>query len=61
MRHVSSRRPVDRDDLHPLDRILVDKAALARTVVGGGESWLASLSTDELWDLVARAPEAVDA
>ncbi|WP_026311558.1 DEAD/DEAH box helicase [Parafrankia elaeagni] len=43
-----------------IDRILVDKAALARTVVGGGESWLASLSTDELWDLVALAPEAVD-
>ncbi|WP_045880267.1 DEAD/DEAH box helicase [Pseudofrankia sp. DC12] len=43
-----------------IDRILVDKAALARTVVGGGESWLASLNTDELRDLVALAPEAVD-
>ncbi|MBL7488297.1 helicase SNF2 [Frankia sp. AgB1.9] len=43
-----------------IDRILVDKAALARTVVGGGESWLAALDTDELRDLVALAPEAVD-
>lgn len=43
-----------------IDRILVDKAALARTVVGGGESWLAALNTDELRDLVALAPEAVD-
>lgn len=42
-----------------IDRILADKAALARTIVGGGESWLASLSTDELLDLVALAPEAV--
>ncbi|MDT3438041.1 DEAD/DEAH box helicase [Pseudofrankia sp. BMG5.37] len=42
-----------------IDRILADKAALARTIVGGGESWLASLSTDELRDLVALAPEAV--
>jgi hypothetical protein len=42
-----------------IDRILDDKAALARTVVGGGQTWLASLSTDELRDLVALAPEAV--
>ncbi|KPM54523.1 helicase SNF2 [Frankia sp. R43] len=43
-----------------IDRILTDKAALARTVVGGGESWLATLSTDELRDLVTLAPDAVD-
>jgi SNF2 family DNA or RNA helicase len=42
-----------------IDRILVDKAALARTVISGGESWLAALSNDELRDLVALAPEAV--
>jgi SNF2 family DNA or RNA helicase len=42
-----------------IDRILTDKAALARTVVGGGESWLAALSTEELRDLVALGPEAV--
>jgi hypothetical protein len=42
-----------------IDRILEDKAALARTVVGGGESWLASLSADDLRDLVALAPDAV--
>ncbi|MBL7495603.1 DEAD/DEAH box helicase [Frankia sp. CNm7] len=42
-----------------IDRILTDKAALARTIVGGGESWLGALSTDELRDLVALAPEAV--
>jgi len=42
-----------------IDRILVDKAALARTVVSGGESWLAALSNDELRDLVTLAPEAV--
>ncbi|CAO5146632.1 DNA/RNA helicase, superfamily II, SNF2 family [Frankia sp. AiPs1] len=44
-----------------VDRMLADKSALARTMVGNGESWLASLSTEQLRDLCVLAPEVLDA
>ncbi|MFI5935224.1 DEAD/DEAH box helicase [Actinoplanes sp. NPDC051494] len=42
-----------------IDRLLADKGVLAERVVGTGESWLTTLSTDELSDLARLAPEAV--
>ena len=42
-----------------IDRLIADKGALAERVVGSGEGWLTALSTDELRDLLALAPEAV--
>jgi SNF2 family DNA or RNA helicase len=42
-----------------IDRMLADKGALAERVVGNGEGWLTRLSTAELQELLALAPEAV--
>jgi hypothetical protein len=42
-----------------IDRMIADKGALAERVVGNGEGWLTSLSTSELRELLALAPEAV--
>ncbi|MBB4741013.1 SNF2 family DNA or RNA helicase [Actinoplanes octamycinicus] len=42
-----------------IDQLLVDKGALAERVVGSGEGWLTALSTSELRDLFALAPEAI--
>ncbi|GIE86900.1 DEAD/DEAH box helicase [Actinoplanes regularis] len=42
-----------------IDRLLADKGVLAERVVGSGEGWLTALSTSELRDLVALAPEAI--
>jgi SNF2 family DNA or RNA helicase len=42
-----------------IDRLLMDKGVLAERVVGNGEGWLTTLSTTELRDLLALAPEAV--
>jgi SNF2 family DNA or RNA helicase len=42
-----------------IDRMIADKGALAERVVGNGEGWLTSLSTDDLRDLLRLAPEAV--
>lgn len=42
-----------------IDRLLADKGVLAERVVGTGESWLTTLSTDELRDLTRLDPEAV--
>ncbi|WP_157408478.1 DEAD/DEAH box helicase [Actinoplanes sp. N902-109] len=42
-----------------IDRLIADKGTLADRVVGTGESWLTSLSTDELHDLTRLDPEAV--
>jgi hypothetical protein len=39
--------------------MLTDKGTLAERVVGNGEGWLTSLSTAELRDLLALAPEAI--
>jgi len=42
-----------------IDRLIADKGVLAERVVGTGEGWLTTLSTSELRDLLALAPEAV--
>jgi SNF2 family DNA or RNA helicase len=42
-----------------IDRMLTDKGALAERVVGNGEGWLTRLTTTELRELLALAPEAV--
>jgi SNF2 family DNA or RNA helicase len=42
-----------------IDRLLADKGVLAERVVGNGESWLTTLSTTELRDLLSLAPEAI--
>ncbi|GLZ38672.1 DEAD/DEAH box helicase [Actinokineospora sp. NBRC 105648] len=42
-----------------VDAMIEDKKALARLVVGAGESWLTELSTDELRELVTLSEEAV--
>jgi hypothetical protein len=42
-----------------IDRVIEEKRALARLVVGAGESWLTELSTDRLRELFALSPEAV--
>jgi SNF2 family DNA or RNA helicase len=42
-----------------IDRMIADKGALAERVVGNGEGWLTSLSTAELRELLALAPEAI--
>jgi SNF2 family DNA or RNA helicase len=42
-----------------IDRLLIDKGVLAERVVGNGESWLTTLSTTELRELLALDPEAV--
>jgi SNF2 family DNA or RNA helicase len=42
-----------------IDRLIADKGVLAERVVGDGEGWLTTLSTDELRDLTRLDPEAV--
>jgi len=42
-----------------IDALIEEKKALAELIVGGGESWLTELSTKQLRELVALAPEAV--
>ncbi|TWG11671.1 DEAD/DEAH box helicase [Actinoplanes teichomyceticus] len=42
-----------------IDQLLSDKGVLAERVVGSGEGWLTALSTNELRDLFALAPEAI--
>ncbi|WP_436519738.1 DEAD/DEAH box helicase [Actinoplanes sp. HUAS TT8] len=42
-----------------IDQLLVDKGVLAERVVGSGEGWLTALSTTELRELFALAPEAI--
>ncbi|WIM99192.1 SNF2-related protein [Actinoplanes oblitus] len=42
-----------------IDQLLADKGVLAERVVGSGEGWLTALSTSELRDLFALAPEAI--
>jgi len=42
-----------------IDRLIADKGVLAERVVGTGEGWLTTLTTNELRDLLALAPEAV--
>ncbi len=42
-----------------IDALIEEKKALAELVVGSGEGWLTELSTEQLRDLVALAPEAV--
>ncbi len=43
-----------------IDELITRKLALAEQVVGGGESWLTELSTDELRDLLLLRREAID-
>lgn len=42
-----------------IDRVIEEKKALARLVVGAGENWLTELSTGQLRELVALSGEAV--
>ncbi|WP_083958251.1 DEAD/DEAH box helicase [Herbidospora mongoliensis] len=42
-----------------VDEMIERKQALAESVVGTGEDWISSLSTDQLRDLFALGPEAV--
>ncbi|HET9601045.1 MAG TPA: DEAD/DEAH box helicase [Acidimicrobiales bacterium] len=44
-----------------IDEMITRKRQLAERVVGTGEDWLTSLSTDELRDLVVLAADAVEA
>ena len=44
-----------------IDEMITRKRALAERVVGTGEDWLTSLSTDELRHLVGLAADAVEA
>jgi SNF2-related domain/SNF2 Helicase protein/Helicase conserved C-terminal domain len=44
-----------------IDEMITRKRALAERVVGTGEDWLTSLSTDDLRDLVVLAADAVEA
>ena len=44
-----------------IDEMIARKRVLAERVVGTGEDWLTSLSTDQLRDLVALAADAVEA
>nr|MDT0663860.1 helicase-related protein [Micromonospora sp. DSM 115978] len=44
-----------------VDRMLADKASLARTTISTGESWLAALTTDQLRELVRLAPTTAEA
>jgi SNF2 family DNA or RNA helicase len=43
-----------------IDEMIIRKRALAERVVGTGEDWLTSLSTDELRQLVALSVDAVE-
>ncbi|MFI5493763.1 DEAD/DEAH box helicase [Actinoplanes sp. NPDC051859] len=42
-----------------IDRLIAGKGVLAERVVGNGEGWLTTLSTDELRDLTRLDPEAI--
>jgi SNF2 family DNA or RNA helicase len=42
-----------------IDQLIEDKKALARLVVGAGESWLTDLSSTELRELVSLSSDAV--
>jgi SNF2 family DNA or RNA helicase len=42
-----------------IDRMIADKGVLADRVMGNGEGWLTALSTTELRELLALAPEAI--
>jgi SNF2 family DNA or RNA helicase len=44
-----------------IDAMIEEKKALARRVIGTGESWLTSLSVAELRDVLTLSPEAVTA
>jgi len=44
-----------------VDGMIADKVSLARSMIGNGEAWLATLSTSQLRDLCTLAPEALDA
>ena len=43
-----------------IDAMIERKRAVAETIVGGGEDWVTKLSTDELRDLFALRPDAVE-
>jgi SNF2 family DNA or RNA helicase len=43
-----------------IDDLIARKAAVADTIVGSGEQWLTELSNNELRDLVALSPDAVE-
>ena len=43
-----------------IDEMIEEKKALARTIVGGGEEWIANLTDDELARLVALSRDAVE-
>ncbi|WP_330186060.1 SNF2-related protein [Dactylosporangium sp. AC04546] len=43
-----------------VEHIMARKRTLAGVAVGAGEGWLTGLSTDDLRDLIALAPEAID-
>jgi len=42
-----------------IDKLLAEKSALAEQIVGSGDAWLTGLSTTELKNYLALAPEAV--
>jgi len=42
-----------------IDAILEEKRILAKNVIGTGEQWLTSMSTDQLRDLFSLSREAV--
>lgn len=56
-RHVEVRTLLTMGTIEErIDRMLADKAAIARQAVGIGEEWLASLSAENLLDMVALSP-----
>ena len=42
-----------------IDRLLSEKLALADKIIGSGDEWLTSMSTEQLRDYLALSQEAV--
>src|SRR5450830_1436020 len=59
--HVQVHKFVCRGTLEErIDRMIEEKKALARSIVGAGEQWIASLSDDQLTELVALDTSAIE-
>jgi SNF2 family DNA or RNA helicase len=43
-----------------IDRMIEEKKALARSIVGAGEQWIATLSDEQLTELVALDTSAIE-
>ncbi|HEX7578823.1 MAG TPA: DEAD/DEAH box helicase, partial [Thermoanaerobaculia bacterium] len=60
-RHVQVHKFVCRGTLEErIDAMIEEKKALARTIVGAGESWITAMSDGELAELVRLDRDVVD-